>query len=90
MGDMTLSPDDLRKITDMVQAQLPVPLGNPEVKDRKSSARMEFVDDLSVRGTGRSSFYYSDGLEVHVTWHYLVAGTETMVILDPEEAPDAK
>lgn len=90
MGELTVSPDQLREFTAMVLEQLPVPNGGATVAKASSSVKMEFTEDGSVKGTGRSVFVFSNGMTISATWHVLVVGVETWVVVDPEEVEEKK
>lgn len=90
MDEFTLSPKDLQKFTARVLELLPVPNGGATVTETVTSVKMGFAEDGSVKGTGRSSFTFSNGVTVSATWHVLVVGIETMIIVDAEEVIEEK
>jgi len=85
MDEFTVTLDQLQEFTERVREQLPLPADGAGVARTSSSVRMEFVHDGRIKGTGQTTFFFTNGRTVRATWHVLVVGIETWVVVDPEE-----
>ncbi len=86
MTKLTLSTESLKEVNKMVKEQLPVPANGAKLKKTTSSVNLEISEEGGLlRGTGRSKFFFSDGMVVKTVWSFKIVGIETQVTIDQEE-----